>query len=143
MVDVSSGEPFATLPMQVSRPDSRSTHLNFASFTLSSGKVAPSSGAVMVTDGFTASTLNASSFGSSTRPRLSVARYWTTWLPVVKPETGPEYVVQAPPSSVYSIIAMPEPPLVADSVSVGEAYHPFLIDGVSVAVVTGFSSPTP
>ena len=44
---------------------------------------------VIVTVGFTASTLNAISFVASTLPATSIEWYWTKWFPVVKPEIGP------------------------------------------------------
>ena len=89
-VEVSRFAPFATVPTQVSMPDSRSTHLYFAAVTLSSRICAPSAGAVIVTCGFTASALNAIRFVvGSTRPATSVAWNWTKWFPVVNPESGP------------------------------------------------------
>src|SRR6185437_6475844 len=101
-----------------------SAHLKFAFTAWPSLNESPSLGRVSVAVGLSASTLKAISFVASTFPTLSVAWYWTKWLPVVKPEIGPEYVVEGPPSSEYVMLAIPEP---APSSPVG----------VSVAVVTG------
>src|SRR3954451_15190987 len=96
-VDVSRLAPFATVPVHVSIPDSRSVHLYAAVTTFPSGNDSPSAGRVDVTDGLTASTLNATSFVLSTCPATSVAWNCTKWLPVENPLIGPLYTCEAPP----------------------------------------------
>ena len=46
----------------------------------------------------------------STFPALSVAWNCSEWAPSPETVNGPEYVVQPPESSRYSIEPMPEPP---------------------------------
>src|SRR5262249_44738696 len=139
-VEVSSSCPLVPSPAEpthVARPDCSSWHLKTALKTLFCLMGDRSPGCAIRISGLTASTLNVRVCASSTRPRLSVARNWTERFPFLKPEIGVVYVDQpGAPSSEYSILAIPEPPLVAESVSVGDAYHPFWSGGSRVAVVT-------
>jgi hypothetical protein len=90
----------------VARPDSSSLRLKIAGIVLPFVMNAPSAGTAIFTSGFTASTSNASSSVSSTRGRLSVARYWTVWVPVA--EARDRARARRPPgvpSSVDAILA--------------------------------------
>src|SRR3954452_4571903 len=86
----------------------------------------------MFTDGATESALNATRFtADSTQPATSVAWNCTKWFPVENPLSGPVYVChEASPSTLYEMWSIPDPlPSAPVSVTVGDAYQPFLIGG--------------
>src|SRR4051812_50018549 len=86
----------------------------------------------MFTDGATESALNATRFtADSTQPATSVAWNCTKWFPVENPFSGPVYVChEASPSTLYEMWSIPDPlPSAPVSVTVGDAYQPFLIGG--------------
>ena len=96
---MSISEPFGTVPTQEARPDCLSAHLKFAFTFWPSLKSSPSFGRAMLAVGRSESALKAIRFSVvSIRPATSKARNWMKWLPVVKPEIGPVYVWNGPPS---------------------------------------------